>query len=88
MSRSATLHTQLAAVVESLVHAAVAELKKLVEGSSALLLSLGGRNGRGTGEEQALPDRLQDDTQDKMVRIGATGHGALGNIQKEFNTDL
>lgn len=31
MSSSAGLHTQLAAVMESLVHAAVAELQKLVE---------------------------------------------------------
>lgn len=85
MSRSATLHTQLAAVVESLIHAAVAELKKLVERSSAILVSLEGRDGScesGIGEEPALPGRLQDDTQDKMVRIGATGLGALGNIQR------
>lgn len=40
MSASTALHTQLAAVMECLVNAAVAELKKLMEGSSQLFLSL------------------------------------------------
>lgn len=35
MSSLAGLHTQLAAVMESLVHAAVAELQKLVQESSS-----------------------------------------------------
>lgn len=79
MSSSAALHTQLAAVMESLVHAAVAELKKLVEGSSALLLSLEvrtGSSGSGAGEEPPLPANLQADSREKMVRRGAAGPGS------------
>lgn len=76
MSSSAALYTQLAAVMESLVHAAVAELKKLVEGSSALLLSLEVRtssSGSGAGEEPPL----QADSREKMVRRrGAAGPGS------------
>lgn len=52
MSASTALHTQLAAVMESLVHAAVAELKKLMEGSSQLLLSLELQCGSHTQEDK------------------------------------
>lgn len=70
MSSVTALHTQLAAVMESLVNAAVAELKKLVEGSSVLMLGLEVRtsSGSGAGEEP----RLQADSRDKMVRRGRT----------------
>lgn len=66
MSVSAALHTQLAAVMESLVHAAVAELKKLMEGSSLLLLGLELQN-RCPREEPHLRDRLQVDSGETMV---------------------
>lgn len=74
MSSSAALHTQLAAVMESLVHAAVAELKKLAEDSSAFLLSLEVRTGS-TGEDPPLTAALEVDTQEKLVRSGAAGPG-------------
>lgn len=75
MSSSVALHAQLAAVMESLVRAAVAELKKLVEGTSALLLSLEVRTGS-SGEEPPLPAKLQADSREKMVRRGAAGPGS------------
>ncbi|KAE8283728.1 hypothetical protein D5F01_LYC17047 [Larimichthys crocea] len=68
MSSSAGLHTQLAAVMESLVHAAVAELKKLLE------LSLEVR----AGEETPLPAKLQADSRDKMVMFASVME-SLGN---------
>lgn len=61
MSSTVALHTQLATVMESLVHAAVAELKKLVEGGSAFMLSLQVR------AQAAAPGRLQDESREKMV---------------------
>lgn len=66
MSLSAALHSHLAAVMESMVHAAVAELKKLVEGSSDLLLSLEVRTGE--GKEPPGAAKLQADSREKMVR--------------------
>lgn len=54
MSFSAGLHTQLAAVMESLVHAAVAELKKLVE----------------AGEEPTVLARERTESRERMVRSG------------------
>eukprot|EP00064_Thunnus_orientalis_P022923 superscaffoldBa00008182_g23145 len=71
MSSSAALHTQLATVMESLVHAAVAELKKLVEDSSA-------------GEQPPPPAREQEESRDQMVRFASImetlGNEALGKI--------
>lgn len=69
MSVSAALHTQLAAVMESLVHAAVAELKKLMEGSSLLLLGLDLQS-RCPREEPHLRDKLQADSGETMVSMG------------------
>lgn len=60
--------------MESMVHAAVAELKKLVEGSSALLLSLEVRTG--DGEEEPLPANQQADSREKMVSSDL-GHRAF-----------
>lgn len=54
MSPSAALHTQLAAVMESLVHAAVAELKKLVEDEAE--------------EKRPLPARAQARSREKLAR--------------------
>lgn len=70
MSVSAALHTQLAAVMESLVHAAVAELKKLMESSSLLLpgLELQSHCPR---EEPHLGDKLQADSGETMVSMGS-----------------
>lgn len=79
MSFSAALHSHLAAVMESMVHAAVAELKKLVEGNSALLLSLEvrtGSSGSGDGDEPPIPAKQQADSREKMVR-GDLGHRAV-----------
>lgn len=79
MSFSAALHSHLAAVMESMVHAAVAELKKLVEGNSALLLSLEvrtGISGSGDGEEPPLPAKQEADRREKMVRSDL-GHRAF-----------
>lgn len=73
MSSSVGLHTQLAAVMESLVHAAVAELKKLVEENSFPRLSLQVRTG-GSGskaaEELPLPAKVQAEGREKTVRSG------------------
>lgn len=68
MSASTALHTQLAAVMESLVHAAVAELKKLMEGSPQLLLSLE-LQCRSLREEPPLVDKVQVDSGEAMVRV-------------------
>lgn len=54
MSSSAGLHTQLAAVMESLVHAAVAELNKLVEDSSTFQLHLESRTGEGPRSREKM----------------------------------
>ena len=62
-SSSGLLLTQLAAVMESLVHAAVAELKELLEDSLEVQ----------PGEETPLPARLQTDSRDKTVRSGEAG---------------
>lgn len=73
MSSSVGLHTQLAAVMESLVHAAVAELSRLVEGSSFPRLSLQvrtGSSGSKTGEEPPEPAKEQNEGREKMVRSG------------------
>ncbi|KAF1373442.1 hypothetical protein PFLUV_G00238900 [Perca fluviatilis] len=80
MSPCAGLHTQLAAVMESLVHAAVAELKKLVEDSSAFVLRLEVR----AGEKLPPPVTLQAESREKMVQFAAVmetlGNEALGKI--------
>lgn len=55
----AAVHARLAAVVEALVLAAVAELKKLVEAR---------RVRAGAGEEPLLSDQLMADTWDTVVR--------------------
>ncbi|KAI3365033.1 hypothetical protein L3Q82_010086 [Scortum barcoo] len=69
MSSSVALHTQLATVMESLVHAAVAELKKLLEDRTR------------TGP---LPAKLQADSGEKMVLFASImetlGNEALGKI--------
>lgn len=67
MSVSTALHTQLAAVMESLVHAAVAELKRLMEGRSQLLLGLELRC-RSPGQEPPQVDKVQVDSGEAMVR--------------------
>lgn len=67
MSVSTALHTQLAAVMESLVHAAVAELKKLMEGSSPLLLGME-LQCRSSTQEPPLVDKVQVDSGEAMVR--------------------
>lgn len=66
MSSSVSLHTQLASVMESLVHAAVAELKKVEDW---LEVRTGGTEGTesGSGEET--------DSREKMVRSGVAGPG-------------
>ncbi|KAL6095392.1 uncharacterized protein ACO6RY_16598 [Pungitius sinensis] len=75
MSSCAALHTQLAAVMESLVHAAVAELKKLVEDSSTFQLHLEIRSEEG-------PQRPHGG--EKMVQFASVmetlGNEALGKI--------
>lgn len=73
MSSSVGLHTQLAAVMESLVHAAVAELNKLVEDGSFPRLSLQvrtGNSGSKAGEERPVPAKEQHEGREKMVRNG------------------
>ena len=76
MSPCAGLHTQLAAVMESLVHAAVAELKKLVEDSSAFVLRLEVR----AGEKLPPPVTLQAESREKMVRSRATAGDGRGSL--------
>nr|XP_040049254.1 zinc finger protein 37-like isoform X3 [Gasterosteus aculeatus aculeatus] len=75
MSSSAGLRTQLAAVMESLVHAAVAQLKKLVEDSSTFQLHLEIR----TGEAPPRPH-----SREKLVQFASVmetlGNEALGKI--------
>lgn len=65
MSSLAGLHTQLAAVMESLVHAAVAELQKLVQESSSFRTRTSASKAE---EEQPLPAREQQQNRDQMVR--------------------
>lgn len=65
MSGSVGLHTQLAAVMESLVHAAVAELKKLVEHSNQVQI---GTSRTMDGQEQHLSAKEQGERREKMVR--------------------
>lgn len=65
MISSAALHTQLAAVMESLVHAAVAELKKLGEDS---LEARASSPRSGAGGEAPVPGKAQPDGRQKMVR--------------------
>lgn len=67
MSVSTALHSQLATVMESLVHAAVAELKRLMEGRSQLLLGLELRC-RSPGQEPPQVDKVQVDSGEAMVR--------------------
>lgn len=69
MSSSVGLHTELAAVMESLVHAAVAELKKLVEDSPE------DQTG-GDEVEPHLRAKLQPDSLEKMVRRETVGPGS------------
>ncbi|KAM8837112.1 uncharacterized protein AB9W97_002469 isoform 2-T2 [Spinachia spinachia] len=80
MSSSAGLYAQVAAVMESLVHAAVAELKKLVEDSSTLQLHLEIL----TREAPPRPDNLQPHNPEKMVQFATVmetlGNEALGKI--------
>nr|XP_015817988.2 zinc finger protein ZFP2 [Nothobranchius furzeri] len=77
MSFSAAMHTQLAAVMEALVHAAVAELKKLVEDSSVF------RSGD-PGKQHPQTDTLQAESREKMVQFASImetlGNEALGKI--------
>lgn len=56
------MHTQLAAVMEALVHAAVAELKKLLEDGPVVE-----RSGDAE-EEQPGADRGRAESREKMVR--------------------
>lgn len=67
MSASTALHTQLAEVMGSLVHAAVAELQKLMDGSSQLLLSLELRC-RSPPRESSLVTKGSVDSGEAMVR--------------------
>uniref|UniRef100_A0A1A8SDF5 C2H2-type domain-containing protein n=1 Tax=Nothobranchius rachovii TaxID=451742 RepID=A0A1A8SDF5_9TELE len=77
MSFSAAMHTQLAAVMEALVHAAVAELKKLVEDSSVF------RSGD-HGQQHPQADTLEAESREKMVQFASImetlGNEALGKI--------
>lgn len=71
------MHTELAAVIEALVQAAVVELQRLEEDS--LLFGA-----RGPGEERHEVDRVQRKTQDKLVQFASImetlGNEALGKI--------
>lgn len=60
----AALHARLAAVMEALVLAAVAELKKLVEARLEPEFSVH----TGAGEESLLPEKLPAGTWETMVR--------------------
>lgn len=60
----AALHARLAAVMETLVLAAVAELKKLVEARWAPEFSVR----TGAGEESLLSEKLPAETWETMVR--------------------
>lgn len=60
----AALHARLAAVMEALVLAAVAELKKLVEARWAPEFSVR----TGAGEESLLSEKLPAETWETMVR--------------------
>lgn len=68
----AAVHARLAAVVEALVLAAVAELKKLVEARLAPEFSVR----TGAGEEALLSDKRPADTWETMVRKIKAGAAA------------
>lgn len=65
MSNFIALQTQLASVMETLVHAAVAELGKLVEDSSVFVFSL--ELTQGHSEDEELSAKVQTESQNKMV---------------------
>lgn len=65
MSNFIALQTQLASVMDTLVHAAVAELGKLIEDSSVFVFSL--ERTQGHCEDDTLSAKLQTESQNKMV---------------------
>ncbi|KAJ7987617.1 hypothetical protein DPEC_G00328330 [Dallia pectoralis] len=95
MSSFIALQTQLSSVMETLVHASVAELGKLVEGSSVFVFSL--ELTRGESAESELSEKLQTESQNKMTHFATImevlGNEALGKIMKivddtKFPVDL
>uniref|UniRef100_A0A8C7ILL0 Zinc finger protein 501 n=1 Tax=Oncorhynchus kisutch TaxID=8019 RepID=A0A8C7ILL0_ONCKI len=84
MSNFIALQTQLASVMETLVHAAVAELGKLVEDSSVFVFSL--ELTQGHSEDEELSAKVQTESQNKMTDFATImevlGNEALGKIMK------
>ncbi|CAB1338055.1 unnamed protein product [Coregonus sp. 'balchen'] len=84
MSNFIALQTQLASVMETLVHAAVAELGKLIEDGSVFMFSL--ELSQGHCEEDKLSAKLQTESQNKMTHFATLmevlGNEALGKIIK------
>ncbi|XP_020316546.1 zinc finger protein OZF isoform X1 [Oncorhynchus kisutch] len=84
MSNLIALQTQLASVMDTLVHAAVAELGKLIEDSSVFVFSL--ERTQGHCEHDKLSAKLQTESQNKMTHFATLmevlGSEALGKIIK------
>lgn len=80
MTNFTALQTQLAAVMESLVHAAVAELGKLVEDGSVFLFNLDLT--RCGGAEDKLAVELQSESQVKMVSL-CSDHSSFSRVNRK-----
>ncbi|XP_046888101.1 zinc finger protein OZF isoform X3 [Hypomesus transpacificus] len=84
MSNFIALQTQLASVMETLVHAAVAELGKLVEDTSVFVFNLEFTPKH--NEDDEMTTKLQTESQMKMTHFASVmetlGNEALGKIMK------
>lgn len=67
MSRCVALQTHLASVVEALVHAAIAEMCKLMQEETLSFLS--GDVSRDHCESEAVESRMKMEKEERMVRI-------------------